>query len=58
MSDNYTNWLFDLEADPREEHNLIDLYPDVSNTKKNGKGKTEMKTKICRLSRNDTDVET
>lgn len=26
---NYTNWLFDLEDDPREEINLIELYPDV-----------------------------
>lgn len=24
------DWLFDLEADPREETNLVDVYPDVS----------------------------
>jgi len=25
----YYEYLFDLEADPREEHNLIDVYPEV-----------------------------
>lgn len=28
-TDNYTDWLFDLEADPREEHNLIHEFPQV-----------------------------
>lgn len=26
---NYTDWLFDLESDPREEHNLIEDMPEV-----------------------------
>lgn len=26
---NYTDWLFDLDADPREEHNLVTIYPEV-----------------------------
>lgn len=25
----YSSYLFDLEADPREENNLIDVYPEV-----------------------------
>lgn len=28
--DNYTDWLFDLDTDPREEINLINDLPDVS----------------------------
>lgn len=30
--DNYTDWLYNLEDDPREENNLIHEYPDVSCT--------------------------
>lgn len=26
-----TDWLFDLENDPTEEHNLADTYPEVMN---------------------------
>ncbi|CAM9401472.1 unnamed protein product [Ascophyllum nodosum] len=29
---NTTNWLFDLEMDPREEHNVVDLFPDVADS--------------------------
>lgn len=28
----YFDYLFDLEADPREEHNLIEAYPEVGAT--------------------------
>ncbi|CAM9815485.1 unnamed protein product [Pylaiella littoralis] len=29
---NYTDWLFDMEGDPREEHNLAHLYPEMMGT--------------------------
>lgn len=28
-NDPYYDYLYDLEADPREEHNLIEVYPEV-----------------------------
>lgn len=34
-TDNYTDWLFDLEADPREEHNLIHEFPQLAHAMRN-----------------------
>ncbi|CAM9679299.1 unnamed protein product [Scytosiphon promiscuus] len=31
----YTNWLFDLEADPREENNVAGLYPELVESMRN-----------------------
>ncbi|CAM9407888.1 unnamed protein product [Pylaiella littoralis] len=33
--DEYFNYLFDLEADPREENNLIKVYPEIAETLRN-----------------------